>query len=151
MKSANVERARGKRSASAQPSSLLLIRNAAFGALVAALCSLLLLLLGAALCLLSSHPLALIRPIGLCSLFLSALVGGFVSVRRHGRSALLCGLLCGALLLLFYKGISLFADPSEALFSFSVSLILSLLVPVFSIFGAFLGNHRSQKVRRRRR
>ena len=119
-----------------------LCKNAALGTATSLLCALTLMLIGALLCLRSNDPLKLILPIGLGTLYLSALIGGIVTVRKHGKKALLCGGLCGLFLFVFFFGTSLFFR-GEGSFSFLVTLLLRLLTILFSILGAFLGQKRS--------
>jgi putative membrane protein (TIGR04086 family) len=130
----------------ASPSWLFL--HAAIGAGIALLFATAMLLVGAFLCARSSDPTKMTLPWGLGALYLSALLGGLVTTRQHGSSALLCGTLCGLLLLVFFWIVSIFFSKSDN-FSLAVSLILRLLTAIFSIFGAFLGVRRTRKRPRR--
>ena len=121
-----------------------LCKNAAIGTAISLLCAVALMLVGSLVCLRSDDPLKLILPIGLGTLYLSALAGGIVTVRRHGKKALLCGALCGLFLFVFFLGISLFFR-GEGAFSFLVTLLLRLLTILFSILGAFLGQKRTTR------
>ena len=126
-----------------------LCKNASLGASFSLLCATALMLIGALLCLRSVDPLALILPIGLSVLYLSALLGGIITVRRQGARALLCGALCGIFLLVFFWIVALFFR-GEASFSFALTFLLRLLIPLFSIFGAFLGQKRAPHRLRRK-
>lgn len=119
-----------------------LCKNAALGSAVSLLCAVALMFVGSLVCLRSEDPLKLILPIGLGTLYLSALVGGIVTVRRHEKKALLCGALCGLFLFVFFLGSSLFFR-GEGSFSFFLTFLLRLLTILFSILGAFLGQKRS--------
>ncbi|MBQ2999651.1 MAG: TIGR04086 family membrane protein [Clostridia bacterium] len=121
-----------------------LCKNAAIGMIFSLLCAVALMLIGTFICLRSDDPLKLILPIGLVTLYLSALLGGIVTVRRNGKKALLSGALCGLFLFLFFLGSSLFFR-GEGAFSFLVTLLFRLLTIFFSILGAFLGQKRATR------
>lgn len=147
----NQKRKRTHRHTAEEGSSpALLLQSSAVGMGAALLCAMLLLLLGSLLCLRSSDPSKLLLPLGLGALYLSSLLGGIVTVRRHKSAVLLCGALCGVLLLGFFWVLSLFFQAQDR-FSLPLSLLLRALVAVFSILGAFLGQKRSSKRLRRKR
>ncbi len=127
-----------------------LLGSCGIGFAAALICAALLLLLCAALCCRSADPQKLILPLGLGTLYLSAFLGGMIAVRRYGSSALLCGTLCGALLLVFFWILSAFFQKDSA-FSIPLSLILRLLTALFPILGGFCGLKRTAKRPHRKR
>lgn len=137
-----------RRSAEESASFSQLLLHAAIGMGAALLCATAMLLLGAILCARSSDPTQMTLPWGLGTLYLSALLGGLITARQHGSSALLCGTVCGLLLLVFFWIVSIFFSESDN-FSLALSLVLRLLTAIFSMFGAFLGVKRTRKRPRR--
>lgn len=127
-----------------------LLRHAAIGTGISLLCGVLLILVGSIVAWRSEDPLTMILPFGLGTLYLSALLGGIVTIRLHGEKALLCGTLCGLLLFVLFWIISLFFQ-GEASFSVPLSLLLRILSIVFSIIGAFLGQKRVKRRPHRKR
>ena len=126
-----------------------LLQNAALGCGIALLCAILMLLLGALLCLRSDDPQSLVLPWGIGTLYASALLGGIVTVRRNGGNALLCGALCGLAFLIFFWIVSIFFQERDS-FSLPLSLLLRALVAFFAILGALLGRKRSSRLHRKR-
>ena len=126
-----------------------LLKNAALGTGISLLCAVAMMLLGSLICSRSKDPLSMIVPMGLVILYLSSLVGGIVTVRRHGEKALLCGALCGLFLLILFWLTSLFFQGDGA-FSFFPTFLFRLLTVVFSILGAFLGQKRATHRPRRK-
>lgn len=135
-----------KRSRSPEESNSIpaLFQSCAIGFACALLCAALLLVLCAALCSRSPDPQKMILPLGLGTLYLSAFLAGMIAVRRYGCSALLCGALCGALLLVFFWILSAFFQGNDT-FSLPLSLILRLMTVLFPILGAFCGLKRTSK------
>ena len=127
-----------------------LLKNTAFGMLFALLCAATLSFIGSLVCLRLSDPLSAIQPMGLSILYVSALLGGILTVRRHEKKALLCGVLCGLFLLIFFWILSLFFR-GDGSFSFSLRLLLRVLIVLFSILGACLGQKRQTRRPRRKR
>ena len=113
------------------------------------LSALILALIGAIVCISSADPHSLMIPISLIALYLSAMIGGWITVRLHKKAPLPCGTLCGAMMLFLLVLLSLFFDKKEGGgFSLGISLLLRALVPFFSILGARLGWKRSSRGRR---
>lgn len=127
-----------------------LCKNAALGTAISLLCAFSLSLVATLLCLRSGDPLKMILPFGLASLYLSALLGGIITVRRHGESSLLCGALCGLFLLVFFWIVSLLFKGENS-FSLLLTFLLRLLTPLFSILGALLGQKRTTRRPHRKR
>lgn len=114
---------------------------------IVALIGLLLLLVAAAIAYANADPDALITPLALSALGLTALLGGFLSARRGRRTPAMCGLIMGLLLLLCVYGASLaFGDESRAALTLGLSTPLSLAlhacVVLLSLIGGVLGRRR---------
>ncbi len=94
----------------------------------------------------TADPNRYIAPMSLSILFISSLLGGFVSVKQNKSSALLCGLVYGGMLLVLTLVVSLFFDNS---YSSEYSLIMSIglrgIAVALSILGAFIGSGRKKK------
>lgn len=141
---------KNKRAAEDGASLPRLFQSAAIGGGAALLCAALMLFLGAMICLRSEDPNQMILPWGLGTLYLSALLGGIISVRRHGGSALLCGSVCGILLLIFFWILSIFFQENDT-FSLPISLLLRALTVLFSLLGGYLGLKRTRRTPHRKR
>lgn len=119
------------------------LKSALFGTGIALLAAMLLLFLCAGICYGTADPDALTTPLSLSALYLSAMIGGFASVRRNRGGALFCGALCGALLILAFLMINLcFHATYSRSFSPMIALLLRAVVLLFSVLGGFLGLHR---------
>lgn len=99
----------------------------------------------------SADPNLLIRPLGLTAAAMTALIGGFVTIRLHGHSALLCGLFNGGMLTCAMILASLFLKAYASGYSTLVSTLLHTALILFSVAGAFLGMSRPKKHTHRRR
>ena len=97
-----------------------------------------------------TDPNTLILPLALAGAGLTALIGGVVTVRIHGRSALICGLLIGCLLTSLMMLLSLFFTQEGAGYSTGTSCLLHAAIPVLSVTGAYLGLKKSAPKRRRK-
>ena len=130
------------------------VKSSLSGVLSALVAGIVLIFIAAAVCYASSDPDTFTSPLSLAALYLSAIIAGLISVRKNGGSALLCGILAGIFLTVFYVFISFFFETSDNITSsLPASLGLRALITVFSIFGAFLGLNlkKSGKKRRQRR
>ena len=97
----------------------------------------------------TEDPDAVIRPLALCALFLSAMAGGIAAVRFSGdgaASGALSGLLTAALVFL----LSTLPLP-EAGFGSVEELLLRLAVIPAAVAGSVLGHRRNGRRRKRRR
>ena len=101
---------------------------------------------------LSSDPLTLVFPMSLLSLYISSFLSGFLCMRKMHEGVLLCGIFSGGIFMLLYMFISLFL-PNELSSSHSlpISLLLRLLMIVFSLFGAYAARSRGKKRRKIKR
>ncbi|MBQ9162840.1 MAG: TIGR04086 family membrane protein [Clostridia bacterium] len=90
-------------------------------------------------------PDKLIAPLGITALILTSVLCGFVSARRGGRAAVLCGLMGGGLFALALFAISLcFGDETTAALTLGATGVVDLLlhagVIVLALIGATLSN-----------
>ena len=104
----------------------------------------------------AKDPDKLTAPLGICALVITSVLCGFISARRGGHAAALCGLVGGALLTLFLLAASLcFSDSARAAMTLGasggVSLLLHAGVVILSVAGSMLGfamdNKESKKPR----
>lgn len=104
---------------------------------------------------LSEDPSTLLLPFGLIAAALTALVGGFTSVRLHKKSALLCGLCNGCAMMAIMLVISLFFRSAASMHSPLLSCLLHAGYLLLSVLGAFAAlprtAHAAGKHRVRRR
>ena len=97
-----------------------------------------------------NDPNTLILPLALVGAGFTALLGGVATVRIHGHSALVCGLLNGCLLLGLMLILSLFFKGQGAGYSTGIACLLHACVPLLSVVGAYLGLQRPSKKRKRK-
>ena len=146
------KRKKRKHSSIPKDSFAYLIRSSALGLAASMICAAISLLIGAAICYFAPDPNKYIIPVGIIAIYLSAMVGGFVSRRLQGGDTLLSGGICGALLMLAFLFFTLFFEKEDGdIFSTGVSLILRATVIAASILGAFIGSRQRKAPRRRRK
>ena len=142
-------KSRGKRRTPApQGFSLLLLKNGGLGVCGGMTSILLLLLGGSALCYASPNPHALLLPVALGVLYLSAVITGWLTRQLHGISPILCGLVGGGGLWLLTALLSLFL-PKEGEAASLFSLALRLLILPAACLGAILCEKKSRPRHRR--
>ena len=105
-----------------------------------------------ALLLLFQDPIRYVRIAALPCLYLTAALGGMLTTRLYGRRApILCGLACGALLMLCLgiPALLLAQDTANA----PLALVMRLLIPFVSLAGALLAarKRKTRPVHRRKR
>ena len=93
----------------------------------------------------------LIRPLGLCALAVTALIGGIAAIRIHGKAALLCGILNGCALTAIMLLLSLCFRQHASGYSLGLTLLLHAGVLLLSVAGAFMGLKKPMKRRSKRR
>ena len=86
-----------------------------------------------------ADPQRLTAPLGLAASALTALAGGWITVRIHKRSALLCGLCNAALLSALMLLLSLLMIDRASGYPGWLSCLLHLGFALLSVLGAFLG------------
>ena len=128
------------------------ITSSLWGAIFGTALLFIMMMLFSAICLLAKDPHPLVLPLCFMSVFSSAFLAGIFALKRNGGSdALLCGLLCGALLIImlsllfFITNLLMGASLSEA-----PSIIWKLLMIPSTILGAFCGLPRKSKTQRKK-
>ncbi len=102
----------------------------------------------------TNDPLKYITPSALSILYVSTLLGGYISSRINKRSAVLCGLLSSIFVLLVFFLVSLFIPVSHSSgYDVLGEVALKLAVIVSSIVGAFIGtgNNKKSSVKRKKK
>ena len=97
----------------------------------------------------AADPLPLTRPIGVGIAAVTAFWGGWLTLRIHGRSALLCGLCNGSLCLAVFLLLSL-GMKGQAFHSAPISFLLHLGFPLLSVAGAYAGRRSPTKRKKRK-
>ena len=94
-------------------------------------------------------PLSLVFPLSLAARYSACFISGFLCMKKIRKSPLLCGILSGGLLTLFYAFITLFLnDELSPSLSLPLSIALHSLVIIFSILGAYAGRYRTGRRRK---
>lgn len=126
--------------------------SAFFGIAIGMVCALILTVVGTLLCYSAKDPDALITPTALAVLYLSSMVAGFAAVRKNRSSALICGALSGALMMLLFLFCSIFLKGNAfSSFKFPLSLLLRFFMIAAAILGGYIGlcrkniSHRPRK------
>ena len=99
----------------------------------------------------ASDPNPLIAPLGLLSAALTATLGGYVTTRIHGHSALLGGLINGCLFTALMLFLSPIAKTHASGYSAFLSAVLHVAFLLLSITGAYLGLQTKPKKRKKRK
>ena len=92
------------------------------------------------------NPTAFVDVVGSASLFISSLISAFLLSKKTKEKCLLGGLFLGLIIVSIIFIGSLFTDTKIL----SLEFIIKLLIPVFTVLGAFLGIKREKKIKRRR-
>lgn len=88
-----------------------------------------------------ANPDALITPLALVALLLSAFAGGFTAVKRTGSSPMLCGILCGGVITVFTMLAALIMrGVTGSGYELWQAAILHGATVLFSTLGSFAGN-----------
>ena len=126
--------------------------SAAKSALIALIISLILSVAISTALLFYTDPTSLVFPLSLAVLYLSSFFAGFLCMRRVGEGALICGIISGAILVLFYMFLSLlFPAESSSHHTIPLSFVLRALIVLFSVFGAYAARHKTSKKRKIKR
>ena len=99
-----------------------------------------------------ADPNRYILPVSFCILYISSLLGGFFSAKFNRGSALLCGLLNGAMLLATIFLVSLcFGGVHSADRSLGLSVGLRGIALLLSVLGAMIATHKRPPKKRKRK
>ncbi len=104
-------------------------------------------LVSCAICMGLSRPLSLVAPFCFFCVYAASFTSGFAAVKiNRGSDALLCGSLCGAMLMLLCWGVfSLLGVFFSVTDASALSIIWKLLIIPCSVMGGFLGLGQSGK------
>ena len=116
------------------------------------------LVIGAALTLLLSaviyslsDPNRFVTPVSFCILYISALLGGYLSAKFNRGSALLCGALYSVMMLVTMLIVSLFfVNSYSADHALPLAIGLRGIAAALAIAGAMIAAHKSPKKRKRK-
>ena len=134
-----------RKQAPQEDSPRLFALHAAKSALFSVLFGLLLLLLLSLALSYTPNPSPFIGPIGWISSGLTALVGGIIAVRIHGKSALLCGAVNGCVLMALMLIASLFFKENASSLSVGMCIALHAAFLALSIAGGYVGMPKPSK------
>lgn len=125
-----------------------IFHSIAVGTLVCVFSAFLLLLIGCAYCHTQDHPAALYLPVAWISLYVAALIGGWITVHLNG-STVLSGFGCGVafFLLLILLSLCLRTVPSVSVSAAVTACLQAAVIPASGI-GALLRIRHSAKKRR---
>lgn len=123
-----------------------------FGCAAATALAVLLTIIMAAVIYKTADPAHYVVPSAFSALYISAFIGGIATTRLNGGSALLCGLLCGAVFMILGLLLSLFI-PSTISADYGIvgGLSLRLFIIVCSVFGAFIGTTKKKSKNNKRK
>ena len=94
----------------------------------------------------SSDPDALIAPLSIATLYVSAFVGGLMATKINGSSSLVCGLVSGGIFMLALMFLSLaFSSDNISDRGFLASFILHALIIIISILGGYAAQNKPKK------
>ena len=126
-------------SATIQSTPLLFAHATLRGSIAATLCAAILSLVTALISYMNADPDSLLTPLALAVLAISATIAGFVAWRSARTAPLLCGVLCGLILILLFFFFSCFF-PDSLRSSWSPGLLWGLRggVMLFCVLGAIM-------------
>ena len=88
----------------------------------------------------NADPDALLTPFAFAALYVPSFLAGVISIRKAGEQKLTCGLISGTFFMIAYMFVSLFFSENPFTpYPFIISLLLHILIVVFSVLGAFAG------------
>ena len=98
-----------------------------------------------------ADPTRFLTPVASCVLYISALLGGFLSAKFNRGSALLCGALYAAFMLLTMTFISLFFGfGHSADYPLTTAIAFRAIAVAIAVIGAMIGSHQKTKKRRKK-
>ena len=110
------------------------------------------LLIGAAVSLNTEDPDSLIGVLAFSSLYISALVCGFVTAKKCGKNILLSGALSGVWLVLSLSLISLFFNGTSSVGRpWGIEMLIRGTVVLVSALGGYIGANRPKNTNKKRR
>ena len=129
-----------------------IIISSCIGAAIAILCFLVLAFICCAVCMNMSNPHAALTPMCFVCVYAASLAGGFLAVLFNKRSdALICGTMCGAmLLLLLWAALAIFEKALGSTSSIPLSLVWKILILPLSVIGAFAALGQSHRRKKRK-
>lgn len=139
-----------KKTRSTEPTEISdIVRSSFIGFGVGLICALVLWITVSLIAYSNTDPDSVATSLGFAAIYLACLCGGFVSVRINHGKALLCGSICGILMMLTFWVISrFFGGDYSSEYSFIVELLLRVAMLIMSIFGAFAALNHKKKRRR---
>ena len=128
-----------------------IIISSCIGAAMGILCFFVLSLICCAVCMNMSNPHAPLMPLCFVCVYAASFAAGFFAVIFNKRSdALLCGSLCGAMLmLLLWVSLAIFEKALGVTASLPLSLVWKILILPLSVIGAFAGLGQGYKRKKR--
>ena len=128
-----------------------ILKSALFALFIAAGIGALLLLLSAALLLLTENPSAYTGVVAPAACYLTAFAAGMIATRLHARRLpLFCGLATGVLFLALLL-LTAALLPRASACTVALQAGLYALIPCFTVVGALIGGKRKSTPRRRKR
>lgn len=129
-----------------------ILKCSAIGCFSAIVLSVMLGIIAAVILYQTGDPARYVTPVAFSVLYISALTGGFFASKLNGRSALLCGILSGTMILAFIILTSLLVnDHSNADYGVIELVLLYGAVIVCAIIGAFIGTTRKNSKYKKRK
>ena len=150
MKSTTASRSSNPKKAPPAGSASLLVQHLVKSFLTTALIGALLLLLCALIAYFTPDPAHWAKPLGWSAAAITAFLGGWIALRIHGKSALLCGLGNGALMLLLGWLLSACIEDTFALPLWQALLFRGIFL-LLSMAGAYLGRASGEPKKRSHR
>lgn len=124
------------------------LKGAALGLVI----SLILALIMTLIALNSGDPSALLSPLALATLYVSAFVSGFIATRINGSSSLVCGIISGGIFMIFYMAVKFILPHADTQsHNFFVSFLYHVLTVVMAILGGYAAQTKRTKKHKPRR
>ncbi len=150
MKSTTMSRPSNHKKAPPAGNTSLLVQHLFKSFLTTALIGALLLLVCSLIAYFTADPAHWAKPLGWSAAIITAFLGGWIALRMHGKSALLCGLGNGALLLLVGWLLSACLEDAPSLPLWQALLFRGVFL-LLSLAGAYLGRSSGEPKKRKHR
>ena len=132
--------------------ALWVVKNSLVGTLAAIVLMLVLTFVFAAIAYTRDDPDSLVGVLSFSNVYMSSLFAGLFSAKRTGKNALACGTLGGVMLMMFLFAMSLFfGDACYSGYAWGTSMAIRASVVALAILGGFIGVHKRNTVKRKRR